>query len=396
MQEDLKLLVALTDAVMNENEPPEKGPVDEKAFFRLARENGLSGMVYPLLAKDDFSQAVYEAFKKDHLAYHAADIRQQKHVMELQGLLNKAGIDHVFLKGTYLKTLYPKPYMRAMGDIDLLVRKETIEDVRILLQEHGYRLESKSAQHDFYIKEQEFVEVHPTLYKAFSKRYENILQNPWEEAEAVIEHTHRFRPEFHLLYLLFHLVKHFHSSGVGLRSILDIGVFMRHHEIDLDKKRFENFLQEGNLTRFFQNMLYLNRMLFGIETSEQFLADYTMSEELFAKTVTFIATSGIHGQGEGFNRFLTKQIRSTKDQRLQKQNKLRVLLSILFPAKASMKTMYPVLEKHPYLLPFTYVARVFRLAIRKRKRSFAKFKELRNVESHSVEEAKALYEELGL
>jgi len=396
MHDVLKTALDIAAAVMNGRPYTGEFPDDETAFFRLIHENGLSGVVFHVLDKDNVKEQTYKRFARDFYAYQASDVKQEKAMETLAASFNEHGIDHVFLKGANLKTLYPEKPMRAMGDIDVLVRKKDLETSRETLPENGFLLSSKSEAHDVYHYGRDVaVEVHPTLYKSFDKRYENLFEDVWQHTVKVENHRHRFTREFETAYLLYHLIKHFRSSGVGLRSVLDIGVFLRAYESEIDKEKLRGLLEEGKMTRFFQSMLEINRRAFQIEPFPEFLEDFAMDDATYEETLVFLATSGIHGHGKAFNRYLARGIQSGEGS-LKTQGRVKVFFRILFPSLKSMRGMYPYLEKRPYLLPFAYLFRFMRLLFKSTKDSFRKLARFRTLDKRSIDQTRDLYDKLGL
>ncbi|MFW5865401.1 MAG: nucleotidyltransferase family protein [Candidatus Izemoplasmataceae bacterium] len=217
-------------AVLNEQSYHESIE-NPKEFFILSHENGLSGMIYSLLESKAFPENIYKAFEKDFYAYMAKDIKQLDLIKRLKDTLNNAKIKHIFLKGSHLKTLYPESYMRSMGDIDLLIEAKNIQTVKPVLEAIKFKRTLQSSAHDVYtFTNQLEVEVHPKITKEIDAKYDHFFKDAWLYAKKVNEYTYRLELEFELIYLLVHLIKHFHSSGVGLRSILDIGLFVSNYE----------------------------------------------------------------------------------------------------------------------------------------------------------------------
>ena len=65
-----------------------------------------------------------------------------------------------------------------------------------------------------------------------------------------------------------------------------------------------------------------------------------------------IINSGTYGSAH--NRVLNELKRN-------EQSRFSYLFHRLFPRPKKMKTMYPILKKHPILFPFYYISRPFRL-----------------------------------
>ena len=100
-------------------------------FMELIEKHHISTMVYNGLYKCGVT--IPEKYKNIlfQIALQEAVIngKQLGLIKEIRTLFNNNEIDHVFLKGSVLKELYPTPETRRMGDIDVLIRVEQYEKI---------------------------------------------------------------------------------------------------------------------------------------------------------------------------------------------------------------------------------------------------------------------------
>lgn len=81
----------------------------------------------------DFCSLQYKAW-----AFRALQVRRE--LLEIHRILTEAGIRHALLKGAWLAYhAYPRPAMRPMGDIDVLVPDSDVLRAFNLLLDHGYQ-----------------------------------------------------------------------------------------------------------------------------------------------------------------------------------------------------------------------------------------------------------------
>ncbi len=362
--------------------------IDQKTFFKLARENGVSGMLYPVFKDSDISAVFKEALYKDYLAYHRQDILQEDVVNTLTELFNTKAISHIFLKGVHLKKLYPEPYMRSMGDIDLLVKVLDYKTARQHLSAHAFTLWAESEQHSNFTHESNIeVELHPKLTRDFNPQIARFLKDPWSHSTQASKQTYTLELEFELIYLLVHTKRHMEDSGIGLRTILDVGLFLKHYINVLSKETIDAYLDETNLSKFFNTLVYLNEHYFGLIT----FSNTPLKEETTLAITEFILKSGVHGHGASFNPFLSR----FSSKRRQGKGRIIVVLAILFPSFTSMKGMYPWLKFLPFLYPLTWLIRWIKLVFLKTRRTFRKIKKL-FISDTTIETTKELFKEIGL
>ena len=344
----------------------------EKEFYYLAKDNGLIGLIYETV---DFSlqEKQFKTFMyRDFLAFVSSDEKQRNLIVLLKEIFNENKIKHVFLKGSILKDLYPKTYNRGMGDIDLLVEEEKFLEVDKLLKSSGFVLEHMSEQHYVYSYQGLTVEVHPKLVRDFNGRFECMFDKPWEEVKLVEGFTYSFNHEYMINYLLYHLAKHIGTSGVGIRSVLDLGVYLNYYEKQIDKDKLEELLEQSQMRKLFDGLVYLNAKYFGFDNLMIYVKDF-LSEDKYENILTFIARSGLHGKGRDFNPFEGR--RSFYE--LQNKSKFRFLLEIIFPSKKAINGMYPFTKVTALLVPIGWIMRWFRLVFKSGKSTYKKVKYLK-------------------
>lgn len=363
---------------------------DESLFFKLMVSSGLSGLIIPKLdlkhASERFSQkttsVIYQFMDKD--------LKQQKLIESLRALFTKYQIDFMFLKGTKIKTLYPETYMRGMGDIDVLVRSD-LNVIERLFKAQNIKLESRSKAHDHYHTETGLIiEIHPSIHNDFNPKYQGYFKQAWEHSIKLSDYEYTLEPNFELMYLLYHLAKHIESSGIGLRSLLDIGIYRMKYNQTLNDDILIKTLDAINMRKFYDTVMVLNQTYFGLET-KPITEGFILSETDYDLMTQYFITSGIHGHGESFNS-MAPRLAASKN---KGKSKVRVLFRIAFPKMVDARGMYPVLHKHPYLYPFMMIHRQFILMFFKRKSSIYKLKALNESNKHRTE-IESLFEKMGI
>ena len=121
------------------------------AIYRLAKAHNLSSMAGDFMANHGVMNKVI--FRD--MAYAQTNVeKQEKTLAEITKALSEAGIPFLPLKGIVMRRLYPKPWMRLSGDIDILIKeadKKRIYD--IFTNQLQYRLESTLDEDHFITKE---------------------------------------------------------------------------------------------------------------------------------------------------------------------------------------------------------------------------------------------------
>lgn len=365
---------------------------DEKAFYQVIYENGLIGLSYAALDETLCSKTFNLKLKQGFYDYISRDTKQEVAIALVRKLLTEKSIDFMFLKGTRMKALYPETYMRGMGDIDLLVHEDAMTKVRELFEKHEIICTAPSKQHDFYeMKNGLIIEVHPRLFKDFNPRYRTLMDDVWNHVRHLNLSEYEMIPEYEIIYLTYHLAKHMDASGVGLRSVLDLGVYVSKKEAIMDEVLLERFLNMARMRKFYVSMIDLVSKLFGFEFSLSIHKESVLTSEDRTLLTQYLITSGIHGLGQAFNPFAAREA----NYRLKKKTKLHMVIDMMFPRLDTMKHLYPILKKYPVLLPLSWVRRWFRLMFKKTKSSVHKVKQL-HTDVSKVKELEEIFIKIGL
>lgn len=173
---------------------------DEKINFLI--ENGLPFHLYP--------DAENESLKKSILSNRIYELATQKEITKINKLFSQNNISAIFFKGVILShQLYPKTFMRKVGDIDLFVLEGSFETAANILLTLGYAFakpEKMLAEHHVVFNNDIFfVELHKSIYHPMIGIDEDFLKLSIDSIEINRERFFTFNVTATLLHLLYHL-----------------------------------------------------------------------------------------------------------------------------------------------------------------------------------------------
>jgi len=381
---ELTNVLNYTKSTLNKTEY--KGTIkDEKEFYFLVRENGLTGMLFESINKDNISSKLYNNLRRDFFEYINSDNKHLLWINKLKEIFNKNEIKHIFLKGSNLKHMYPKTYMRAMGDIDVLILEKDLNKVNTLFKSLNIKLTSKSISHHVYeTLDNVNLEIHPRLYTDINK-YNEFLKDPFKYSSKENELTYKFNTSYELTYLIFHLEKHIKAGGIGLRSVLDIGIFIKNNSFD--EELLEHFIKLNDMESFFKSIVYLNYYLFDLKVNLNIMKDFKMDNKLLNDLTKHITIAGIHGTGRDHNPFESRVISDS-------DSKFKFLMKRLFPSYKEMTGFYPILKKLPILLPVMYIIRFISVVFINFKTNLRKLIKTNKIKD--TDKTKDIFKKIGL
>lgn len=333
--------------------------LDWSALLSLAQSHQIVPLLYYGIKKcgAEVPSAVLAKFKSETLGCIIADEKQRHTVQEVLHAFSENGIDHMPLKGVVIKPLYPASEMRMMGDADILIREDQYETIRPIVLSLGFEEGVKSPHEYIWIKKGAlFLELHHRTFAPRNKEFVKFYGDGWLKAVPCSDAPHRFEmdDEATLAYLVSHLAKHYRDSGIGIRHLLDIWLFLRAKPA-LDKKRLANDLAQLRLDEFFDNLIKTFAVWF--EDAEPTEVTELITDRVFA--------SGSYGTQD--SKSVVNVTEAIHSQKQLKHARWVFLLRHIFPSFGTMRVKYKWLGRCPILLPIMWIMRLFEIVLFKQK-----------------------------
>lgn len=353
-------------AVINGGEiPAMPGEVDERTVFSLAVRNSAQALLY--FANEEsriFSDELTLKLKKSYQAAMLREMSQQAEIKIIRKEFDENGISFMLLKGSHLKALYPKPEMRFMVDMDVLVRKADVEKAREILISHGLRQSMNNGKDIVLLKEPFLtVELHNTLFMEDYYMYDYFL-GVWDRAEKVSDFEYKMSDADLYIYSLAHLAEHYTTAGACFRPTMDI--YLMNKKVNVLNTQEAREYISAELEKLELNSFEENIKKVGLHIFEDGQLDG--NTELMEKYIVFGPPVKHAAQAAKANKSKSSRI-----------------ISALFPGLRHMKNIYPILEKLPFLLPFMWIARILKNLFNKNAKT-----RLESIESTDISDYKVL------
>ncbi len=274
---------------------------------------------------------------------HAAEILYQRFIAE--------NIDFMPLKGVVINKLYPRPEMRYMGDIDVLVRKKQYGKIKKIMKELGYLFITESDHEYIWDKKNILnIELHKSLIPSYNKDYFAYLGDGWELATKMTDNGYVMSDEDFFIYLFVHLSKHYRGGGIGLKHFIDLRIFLD-AKPELDFKYIECEIEKLKLLEFYNNSMNLLKVWF----------DNAKDDEISQLMTEWVFSSGAYGieKRKDLSAILRKKAGASK----YLESKFKIYIRKLFPEFKSMKQKYGFLKKMPFLLPVMWLIRLIEVVL---------------------------------
>ena len=209
--------------------------VDWKELYAIAKKQCLVGVLFDGIKK---LPAEHVGMKKELLLQwmaesqmlEKANVRLNDAAILVSEWFRKKGFRTCILKGQGNALMYPNPYSRTPGDIDIWVEGE---DKRVISFVRSISPHEKACYHHIEFPSYKGVEIEvhyrPSFLLCFrhnrklQKYYERVKEQQFshrvmfgEQGEVAIPTA-----EFNLIFQLTHIYAHLMNEGIGLRQLLD-------------------------------------------------------------------------------------------------------------------------------------------------------------------------------
>jgi hypothetical protein len=224
--------------------------------------------------------------------------------------------------------------------VDVLYDKRHRRALDALMRSLGYVCEASDPNHDEYHRPPcVAIEMHRNLLTDF-KTVDAYYADIWSRLTPVGEGEYRMSDEDFYIYQTVHTMKHFIGGGTGIRSILDVFVYLR-KKPNLDREYLARELDKLGLRAFHEKLERLSDVWFG---------GAEMTEDLLPIS-EYILGSGTYG--------LAAQ-KAVNVSARTRGGRIGYLFARAFPPYWFMAEKYPSLRRVPILLPFYWIYRIVR------------------------------------
>ena len=343
--------------------------VDWNVIFDISKKHQLTGIIIDQCGEMDVDEATQKMLANYFVNLLATRAKQEKNIAKIAAYLQENAIPYCVVKGSSVAKYYHQNYHRAMGDIDIVVKSEDREKVHRYMLSEGYDNKSKNINYEWvYTKGAVSVEVHDRLLypEVFNKKCEeDFFNNIWCHVDG-----NEIEPNFHFLYLIYHLKKHLTSNGAGFRQFVDLAMLWKHCDA-LDKEAILDGLEKTEMTEFAKVIFALCAVWFEDEALNFFENGWKPEPEVLEAQTEAILQNGLFGQFNAKNK-INISVNNFRSSRFKWVTKLCIILRQLFPCYHDMIATknYAFLEHKPYLLLFAWIYRFFINVKKKKVKSF--------------------------
>lgn len=307
---------------------------------------------------------------------------------EIFAEFEKQGIKYLPLKGVIMKDLYPSVGLRQMSDNDILFDQTKRAAVHDIMIELGYDDKYyNTINHDVYMKEPVLnFEMHVSLFEnpnlpVFNDYFSMAFERAVPDGKSSCGYS--MTDEDFYIFMKAHEYKHYANSGTGLRSLVDIYVYLTSKGEKLNLDYITSECEKLEISEFERVTREIALNVFKPEVAEALVrADRAEGTSPISEYDTgFIAdyiNISTYGSHETYLRNLIKR-EKTKTNSSNAGAKFRYILQLTFPKIDYYERLYPGISRRKYLIPFLWLKRSLTILIKRPRRTIKTITEVARV-----------------
>lgn len=311
----------------------------------------------------------------------------------IQDFFEENNIWYMLLKGMVIRKYYPAPELREMADNDILFDNKYSKEVYDFMTARGYKSDDyNKGYHDEYLKPPAYnFEMHRQLVssKERPKWYEY-----YKDVKSILINDANGKNQFYFsdndfyVYFIVHTYKHFLNSGMGLRTVLDVYLYLNNLQDKLDFDYIEEQLKKLDAYDFEQTFRSLAFKMFGENAKEGNAAADELQDSFDAKEqdkwwnsfddkehdmLSYILDAGTYGNLENS---VAHKMGYTKGEKKKASDKAKYIFRRLFPSMDTIEEFFPFFYKHKWAIPFLYIYRIGKMPFTRRKKVAGELREV--------------------
>lgn len=372
---NLEFLSLLKSSLKNEKYDGEKIDFEDLVYiYKMSEIHHVVPMIYNAAYNEDFFKecdANFQAmFRSSAFRYIFSQIQRTNHFLEVYKKLSEKNIKILVFKGIIFRNMYNNPDDRISSDEDILIKKEDYEKVKELFLSEGFEFIDKGEECAYFSKSTGLcIEVSTSLFSHESKAYghlNKLFEDVFEKSIKInidkidiLTLSH----EQHLIYIVFHNMKHFLTGGFGIRQVADFSKYIETYGEYINWEKFWSDLKDLNYDTFALNLIEISLKYLGFNDDKITYPDnITSFDELknsqkyyinSKSLINDILDAGVFGAST-MDRKHTALMTLDAVEDKKKSNRLKAV----FPNVNYLKDNYTYLQKYPILLPVAWGQRI--------------------------------------
>lgn len=364
-------VLAITKAAVNGCDYKVSEDADWGKIFSVLRRNKLVPITYDAVNKKaeelKVPSDIIAAWKQNCLNISFRQMFTYSELKKIIAAAEASDLKLVMFKGIGLAKLYPNCNLRGSSDSDILVAVENRQKAVELLEAQGFSSTEDGAKDHVPVFVKSVgpmttkIELHDCLWEDYEGKQADMLESFGLAADSKLIKDTFQGIEFyslgiseHLVYQIFHIVKHLFFEGIALRYFTDISLFIDNYNDEINWPEVRRMVSALHYEKFLDCILAICKEHLGMkadveigEVTEE-MKDYLIEDVLGEKQQ--------HSESETWdtinflNSYFMREsaVKGSKFSQRRKQ---------ILPLPSELNDKFAYARKYPILLPIAWVHR---------------------------------------
>lgn len=358
---------------------PDK-PINWSKVLQLANEQSILPLVAYALKRAKLLSCPEDIEANTEANLRSTAIRniiQQTAVLKLLEQFESISIHAVLLKGYAIAGLYAAPECRVSSDADIYIEQKDEQRACNLLRSEGFTIASRRKnEHHAVCHHPKIgcIELHVSLFDDMveSVWYKDIdksvlKREPYLKVSCADGAFYTLGYTDHLLFLVLHMMKHFISNGMSLRSMMDVSLYCKTYRDHIDFERFWMVLDKLKYRKTVNAVMWamiryceFDVLVFpGISDFEPDCVQLVLDD---LEKGGWMGQNDRNARADGGFEYNRQIILKDKKQWQYKvymvKWQLGGLTGEIFPTRERLAEKYPYLNERPFLMPYAWLLRM--------------------------------------
>lgn len=356
--------------------------VDWNKVVQLAEQQSVLPMLIYAFKSNGISYPSGVSDAKIRTAQHAViqNVIRKEGILKILNEFKLEGLTAVLLKGYALAMEYSVPECRISADADILVRPEDEKHAYEILKRNGFAINERAlnTHHaECHHPSLGCIELHVALYDEiveeiwFDKMSANkLITEDYLDVGSSEEEFIILGENDGIIFYTLHLIKHFILSGMSIRMMLDVVLYLKNHKDTVDKQRLWGIMNDLKYDKFLR--ILIGCCIRHCHFDEASFSDVISSEEITYEVMDTVMddleSGGWMGKNDKANRASSWHVYN-REKALMYHSRIGYALymakwiiaknkNVLFPNRDYYLRRYPYTDKKPYLIPYAWCQRL--------------------------------------
>lgn len=283
--------------------------MDWEGLYQFGKEQAILGVLFKGIERlKDSAYKPSVAVIMRFYAYYNEIVKLNRQVYQDANKLSldfkeKYGINTCIMKGQANALMYPDPWVRQPGDIDVWTDADTVDVIKLARQ-----LNPK-AELGYHHIEIEFlrtpVELHffpsfmGNLFYEWRLRafFDSKKSLQFQNKKALPDNLgsiNCFTKDFDSVFQLSHLMHHFFFEGIGLRQMVDYFYLLKQGFTEEEKRQVVEVIKRVNMFKFATGVMYIMKESLGLEDKYLLMQPNARIGKMLEKEIVLAGNFGFY------------------------------------------------------------------------------------------------------